>query len=509
MKLDFVIKNIFICNGVSGDLVKADLGVHRSKIVMIAADIPPGDAASVFHGGGKLLCPGFIDVHSHSDISIFACPETTGKISQGVTSEIVGNCGLSAFPISSKNRSHLNKLYRNYGVKIDWDTHKSYSNRLSEVKPAGNIFSLCGYNTLRAAVAGYKREKLSRSDIYKMIGMLEMEMKGGGVGLSTGFLYVPGIFADKSELETIFSIFSSHRKPWATHLRSESKFLLESLEETFELALKSGIRKVHISHLKTAGRENWNKIDEVFRLVSRYSELGLNITADRYPYTESMTQLSSFLPEPFDQIDDVSLMKMMKKPAKEVEFMSRLAEKGDEIWLDRRIVSTAHCEFRRFSGDTFQKVSREVGRRPIEIVAELIKNDAPGTMVSSPGMNEDNMRRICCSDFICCGTDESARPFDYSIGRSHPRGFGSMPEFFKIVSRKLGICEAVRKMTSMPAKIFGLSKRGIIKEGYYADMVLIDPDKFSSTANFANPHSPAEGVIKVWVNGKESYPLIS
>ena len=506
MKLDILIKNVFVCDGVRNDLIKADVGIYGDKIASISMNISPGDANKTFDGDGKLLCPGFIDAHSHSDISILARTEATGKISQGITTEIVGNCGLSVFPISPKNHSHLNKLYKNYGVKIDWDTMQGYSTRLSVAKPAANIFSLCGYNTLRAAVAGYKRKKLKTPDKQEMIGKLEMEMKKGTVGLSTGFIYVPGIFADKKELETVFSVFSGFNKIWTTHLRSESKFLLESLEETFELALKTGVKKVHISHLKTAGCENWSKIHEVFRLVSMYSQMGLTITADRYPYTESMTQLSSFLPEPFDQIDDVTLMKMMSDPARNAEFLSKLAEKGDEIWLDRRIVNTGHCGFRRFSGETFQKVSRAVGRRPIEIVADLIKNDAPGTMASSPGMNEDNMRRICRCDFVCCGTDESARPFDYSLGRSHPRGFGSMPEFFRIVKEKLGICEAVKKMTSMPANIFGLSKRGIIREGYFADLVLIDPDKFSSTANFANPHTPAEGVAKVWVNGKETYP---
>ncbi len=237
----------------------------------------------------------------------------------------------------------------------------------------------------------------------------------------------------------------------------------------------------------------------------------MEITADRYPYTESMTQLSAFMPEPYSDMDDISLEKHLKDPAN----FAKLAEcletnRGESYWEGKRIVSTdtpmlnLDTEF----DNSIPALAKAASMSSAKLCASLLRDAARSSMASSSGMSRENMLKILSLPFVCCCTDESARPKDYSIGRSHPRGFGSFPEFFRLMQPLLGTGETIRKMTSIPAQIFGIASRGMLAEGFFADAVLFNPEELKhphNTANFANPHIPAEGIEKVWVNGIISY----
>ena len=543
---DFIIKNAMIADGGGDEPFKGAVAVLGNTILAVEPEIADDRAETVIDAGGLMLSSGFIDAHGHSDISLLAAPEAIGKITQGITTEIAGNCGLSVFPVTDKNREHLQELFSHYNVKIDWNNVSEYAAELAKCEPAINLASLCGHNTLRASVLGYENVLSESKDLELMEEGLRNSLKNGAIGFSTGLLYVPGKFADRNELYKLERIVAESEKIWTSHMRSEGNNLLEAMDELLGIAKKAKCGKVHISHLKTAGKANWHKLDDAFLRISQAGESGLELTADRYPYIESMTQLSAYMPSPYSDMDDIALMEHLQDSANFAKFIAILDRNlSNDDWERRRLVSTTakldnlgsvpyfdseyrvrkpdnlgsvpyfDSEYRvrspgpdpkllGFAGRNFIELAEMFGMPPSVICAELLKHDAPGTMASSKGMSAENMMHVLKQPYVCCCTDESARPEDFSLGRSHPRGFGSFPEFFRLMQPLLGAGETIRKMTSLPAEIFGLEQRGRVVPGYYADFVLFNPEKMChpvKVADFANPHTVAEGIEKVWVNG--------
>ncbi|HBC87014.1 MAG TPA: hypothetical protein DCZ94_08680 [Lentisphaeria bacterium] len=504
MDKDFIIRDALIIDGSGRAGTVGDVAVGKGKITAIGKNLP-STGINAIDAKGLVLSPGFIDSHGHSDVSVIAAPESTGKVSQGVTTEISGNCGLSVFPVTRHNREHLQDLYKQYDVKISWNDADDYSVLIDKVQPAINMSSLCGHNTLRAAVMGYGDLKPSLSQLNTMKTLLGMSICNGAAGLSSGFFYIPGKFSEKREIVLLLEELSRSNKPYTTHLRSEASLLVESIDEALDAVMKSGQKKLHISHLKTAGRENWHKIDAVFQRISQAHHNGIHLTADRYPYTESMTQLSSYLPEPYDRMDDIKLHEHIQDPAKFAEFTEALRRMPEERWKTLRIISTTAKFAEKGFGKTFAEFASMSEMNPWDICASILKDDTAGATAASSGMSEDNMIRILQQDYVSCGSDETARPLDYSIGRSHPRGFGSFPRFINIVRKGMSLEKAIRKVTSLPADIYNLHDRGRIVLDHAADLVLFDPDKLEDTADFAEPHKLSKGIMKVWVNGVLSY----
>ena len=503
--MSFLIKNAFIVDGTGTPGSIGDVLVEGERIKAAGQRLHPDLSTEIVDGEGLTLCPGFIDAHSHSDISILAAPEAYGKISQGVTTEIVGNCGLSTFPATRNNREHLQELYRNYGVEISWSSMGEYGEEVSRRNPAVNILALCGHNTLRAAVAGYEQRALSGQQQAEILELLNDSLRQGTAGLSSGLLYVPGKFSDTQELRRMLKMLADFKRPYTTHLRSEGNLLLEAIEEAVSACSGAGQRQLHISHFKTAGEKNWGKLDAALAAVAQASACGINVTADCYPYIESMTQLSMILPEPYDNMDDVAFQQFIADEQNFAAVCARLAEYPPHRWQTVRLVSAAVNGMDAFAGKTFEQIAAYMQTRPEKICAEILKADAAGAMAAFQGMSPENVKRIASLPFVSCGTDESARPEDYSIGRSHPRGFGAFPEFLTLLKDIMPLEEIIRKCTSLPAAVFGLKERGIIAPGAYADLVLLDPGHFNSPADFVCPHQTAQGVSSVWVNGNMSY----
>ena len=463
------------------------------------------DCEVVDCGGRGMLAPGFIDAHGHSDLSGAASPPCFGKIAQGFTTEISGNCGLSPFPLTEGNRGHLSDLYRQYGIALDWTDLNGYRDFLRHRGVKMKLEPLCGHNTLRAAVAGYAQQRLSAVQREEMERLLETAMEQGALGLSSGLLYTPGCFADREELASLLRVVARHDGVYATHLRSEGAQLLESLAETFDTVRAAGVRRVQISHFKTAGPANWAKLDAALKLMERARRDGIQVGCDRYPYVESLTQLSVVAPEPWGSWDDSTLSQWLADRGHEAEFLAALEAQGRD-WSQVRLASTAVAAYRRSAGMPFTAIAAVRGVGPERAVLELLREDAVGTMAAFRGMSEENLMRILALPECCCGSDESARPADDSIGLSHPRGFGSAPEFFRrLTAAGMPVGEVIRKLTGLPAARFGLRDRGLLRRGLAADLVWLDPERFRSGADFRTPHRPAEGVLGVWIDGCRVY----
>ncbi|MEA4862536.1 MAG: amidohydrolase family protein [Victivallaceae bacterium] len=508
--MNTLITNVTIIDGTGSAAREGELLFGDGVVKQVAyrrGEIGAGAAATTFDGRGLTLAPGFIDAHGHSDLSILAAPEAVGKISQGITTEISGNCGLSPFPITDLNREHLETLWKNYGEKLTWNDFAGYRRELVRRNVAINLYSLCGHNTLRAAVAGYETRDLSRAQLDRMRVLLLDALQHGAAGFSTGLLYSPGVYSSEAELLELAKVLAPFLRVYTTHLRSEGAQLLESVAESVRLCRGSGQRYLHISHLKTAGAANHYKIGELLEMIDRENADGnLAVTADRYPYVESLTQLSVALPPPYDRLDDVAVMSLLADPEKFSEAAAALASRGEDKLDSIRLVSTGHRPFQRFIGMKFIEIGNICFKPASLIIAELLKADATGSMAAFCGMSMDNLRRILRRKYVACGTDESARPLGYELGVSHPRGFGSMPKFMQMLMEEdFSLESALARMTSLPARIFNLSNRGVIAPDMAADMVLFDPDRFHSEATFAKPHTPASGVHTVWVNGRIRY----
>lgn len=511
MIADTLIENVLIADGSGTPAQYGAVLVHHGVIADVIYHkerMGASPAAERINGRELMLAPGFIDAHGHSDLSLLAAPEAIGKISQGITTEIAGNCGLSPFPITDNNREHLEKLWQGYGEKLTWHDYRSYRQTLLKRNPAINLYVQCGHNTLRAAVAGYETRQLSSEQLSTMKLMLLEMMQQGAIGFSTGLLYTPGLFSDENELVELLKVTAPFLRVYTTHLRSEGNKLIEAVTESIRLCRNSGQRYLHLSHLKTAGLSNHSKINQLLKLIDDTNLSGCPvITADRYPYIESLTQLSVALPSPFDELDDISLQMLLEDPEKFNEVVSALEQMDEQRLLNIRLVSTNSPQYRKFVGLKIMEISNITIKSGAWIVADILRQDAPGTMAAFSGMNKDNMLRILQQNYVTCGTDESARPKDFSLGVSHPRGFGSIANFIKYLCAEdtCSIEEAIARITSLPARIFNLANRGKIAPDMAADLVLFQPDRLQSNATFSSPHELTSGIDTVWVNGKIRY----
>ncbi|MBO4648825.1 MAG: amidohydrolase family protein, partial [Lentisphaeria bacterium] len=359
---------------------------------------------------GLAVSPGWIDVHAHSDASLFAAPEAFGKISQGVTTEISGNCGLSAFPVlTDEVREHLRTLYAAYDLSPDWTDFAAYAEALAVRGPAVNAAFLCGHNTLRANVSGYENRQLPAGALAQMQRILDSAMRQGALGLSTGLLYTPGCFSEEAELLALLRTAGERGGIYATHLRSEGDKLEEALAEAVRLAENAAL-PLQISHLKTALPRNWHKLDAVLSTIETARARGVRIGADRYPYTYSQTSLSIVLAAPYDTMTDAAIRSALQNDPAAYERARLELENSGRDWS--RVILTqsrAKCAA-GLAGKTVLEAAGLCSMTPAELVMEILREDAPGSMAAFGGMSEENLRRILERDWVGCGTDETARP---------------------------------------------------------------------------------------------------
>lgn len=499
--MDVFFERVTIFDGRGSRPVTGDLLTRGDRIAAIG-DMPPPPGAVRIDGRNLALMPGFIDAHGHSDLSLAAAPEGFSKISQGITCEISGNCGLSPFPLTEHNRPHLTELYRQYRVPLTWSGLTEYRQMLTARGAVLPLLPLCGHNTLRAAVAGYERARLLPEERHQMRRLLEACLDEGAPGVSFGLLYVPGCFAGPDEWQELMQVAARYDRIAAFHLRSEGNELLEALGETIAAARAAGLTRLHISHLKTAGKDNWHKWDAVQEMIGCARRDGMRISCDRYPYCTSATQFSVIAPGRFRQMDDSQLAAVLQDGAARRELIDGLMASGRD-WQGTILASTADPEWRQYSGRTIADIAAERQQHPAVTAAGILQADPLSATGAFCGMSPANLRRILALPYCCCGSDESARPADESIGRSHPRGFGSMPRFFRMMlADGFAMEEAVYRMTGLPAAIFQLADRGELAVGKRADLVLLDTGAFDSPATFAAPHLAATGVAGVWIGGR-------
>lgn len=521
--MDAIIRNGTVIDG-SGDVgFVADVGI-RGDTVEFVGDLSGCRAPVEIDAGGKLVTPGFIDAHAHSDAYLLIEPDAPSKISQGITTEINGQCGGSAAPRFGEARLSSDWASQVYprlqsGVLCagsepgpTWDSLASYRELFEAVRPAINTIQFVGHNTLRAGVIGYEARQATLPETEEMGRRLEEALDCGAWGLTTGLLYQPGKYSTPGEVSHLAARTAAKGGMYATHMRSEGDFLLESVDEVLALARETGIA-VEISHLKTSGRDNWSKIDALLEKIESARAEGIAVHSDRYPFLAAGTDLDVVLPDWAGAGGRDAEMARLADVQTRRRIVDELNASGRN-WSDCMIGGAWSELTAAFCGRTVAEAAAELGVTPGETVCRFIEADKTRTGAFFFGMCIGNLHRIYEKEWVMPGSDASLRAPYGPLGSDypHPRAYGTMPQFFRLLTGRVdGFAriasrqETVRRMTSLPAAAFGIKRRGLLRKGCFADIAVWDEERFENTALYSRPHSFCTGVEAVFVNGTLSY----
>lgn len=501
---DFLIKDAMVFDGVRFSGFRADVGIRGDRIAEVG-DLRDREASQLINGKDLVLAPGFIDTHTHSDFNPTVYPDLENKLLQGVTTEIVGNCGMSAAPIIGPHAQEIRKVWSREGVaipkKLAWTTYAEYRSRLESKGLNTNFAGLAGHGNIRSAVMGLSPQPASQSNIEDMKKILSQAMAEGAIGISFGLVYLPGIYAKEDEIVELCREAARHSGICAFHMRSESAELLESIEEVIEIAKKAQAG-VQISHLKAAGKANWPKIDEAILLMDRARLDGVRLAADVYPYTASFAELGVILPD--DLFERKDREAYFKDPANREEILAKLRgyyEGKMMKWDTVMIATTARKSFRTYEGKTIKEIATEKNQEAERVLVDILAGNSFEVSAYTFSQSPEVVDKVLKYSYSAIGSDSIAD----GSRRPHPRAWGTFPKVLRetVSERKLlQMGDAIRKMTALPAEHFRLKDRGKIQPGYYADLVLFDPQSFTDPATYQEPKAPAKGVEWVFVNGE-------
>ena len=508
-KTDILIRGGLIYDGSGGEPFIGDIGVTGDKITYQGPSRGT-EAETIIDAEGLAVTPGFIDTHSHSDFTLVADPRAEGKLCQGITTEVEGNCGMSAAPLFHKAFEKREEDLRELGITQRWSTLKEYFALVGAQGLGVNIAMLAGHGNIRGSVVGYDDRRPAAKDVLEMSRLLRETLNDGAIGLSTGLIYPPGIYSDTEELIALAGVLRDADLIYTSHMRSEGTTLDEAVDEVIRIGRQAGAR-VHISHIKTAGPQNWHKAERVISKLHEGVNAGVRITCDRYPYTASSTDLDSLLPSWAFAGGNDEEMRRLRDDTERARIAAALSKQtaAEDYWKKVMVSSVGSEKNSWMEGRTIAEISVRLGRSELDTVCSLLLEERLRVGAIFFSMSEENLRKFLSLPFCMIGTDSSARCFDGPTrqGKPHPRGFGTFPRLLGKYVRDEGLLtleEAIRRATMLAAKTFGLERRGEIRENNYADLVVFDPRKIVDNATFEAPFRPPDGIHHVIVNGVEA-----
>lgn len=509
---DLLIQNALIYDGDGGPPYQGDLAVRGEKIVATADRNrnPDGlriEAETVLDGTGLIATPGFVDVHSHSDMHVLINPNSESKIHQGVTTEIIGQCGYSAFPLRGKFFEEEREESAQLGLDVDWHDAAGYFARLEQVQPAVNLASFIGHGNVRSSVMGFDDRPPVKDEMAAMQREIDEAMEAGAFGLSTGLIYTPGMFSDVDELTRLARAAAQHGGMYASHVRGEGDTLLEAGEE-FLAIVRGAECQGQFSHLKASGKRNWGKVSRLIGNIEEANADGVRVRFDKYPYIASSTGLASLLPRWVrDGGRDATLERLADTGLRaRIIQESEQENEGCDGWASVIICGAGAEEYERFQGWSIAQIAGELGISSGEVYIEFLTKSRLQTSICNFTMSQEETDMAVLHPLGMIGSDSSCQaPYGVLSQHSpHPRAYGTFGKFFREYVRErklLKLEEAIAKVTSLPCETFGLRSRGRLAAGYHADVVLIDWPKYQDRAEYASPHIYCDGVKAVIVNG--------
>ncbi len=509
--LDVVIQGGQILDGTGAQARQADVGILGDRIAMIG-DLSNVSAVRTLNVASRFVAPGFIDMHTHTDETVFLNPQMESKIQQGVTTEVTGNCGDSAAPLYGAAYDTLRKSLQEYGnIPLSWHSMGEYLDRVKEMGISTNYVTLVGYGTLRASVMGYAMRSPSSEELTRIQQLLSQSLEEGAWGISTGLIYPPCSYAGMDELVAVSRVAAGHGGIYTSHIRNEGDRLLVAVEEALTIGKQAGI-PVQLSHHKAAGKRNWGKVQQSLEQIEKARSEGVVACADQYPYIASSTGLSTVLPDWAHEGGRGPLVQRLQ----DRETRARIAEEVrserpgwenpavDSGW--HNIVVVGAKSDRALQGQSVWQIAENKRLDPVETSFNLLVENEGDVQVVIFSMCEEDVQAVMKKDWVFVGSDSTARAPTGPLSevRCHPRTYGTFPRLLGRYVRELRVVtweQAIAKMTSGPARMLGLDRRGVLKEGNLADIVVFDPESIADTATFTDPHQFPRGIDYVFVNG--------
>jgi N-acyl-D-amino-acid deacylase len=493
---DLVVRGGNVIDGTGAAAVEMDVAIQGGRFAAVGKRLA-GKGAVEIDARGLAVAPGFIDIHSHGDGSLFADPRSESVIRQGVTTIVVGQDGSSRFP--SRRSGDEEGGYASY---------TALNSAIDRLPSSVNVASMIGLGTLRAIVVGEDDRPATSGELERMTAMVRDAIAAGACGASSGLEYTPGAFASREELSALCAPLAGARLPYATHMRNEDDRLLDAIDESIDVARRARC-PLQISHLKTQGPRNWGKLDEVFGRIEQARRGGMDITFDRYPYIAYQTGLTNLFPVWSRDGGTAAFLRRLDDPATADRVRRETLAKVELIggWDNVLISSAGRGGDSTASGKRLGAYAKTRGVDPYEAATALLRASNGGTGMVGFAMSEDNLERILahplgmvCSDGGAFATDGPSRR-----GSPHPRGLGTFPRVLGRYVRErkaLTLEQAVHKMTGAPAARIRLADRGRIATRLAADLVVFDPATVIDKATYEDPFQYPEGIQAVVVNGQ-------
>ncbi len=507
---DLILKNGLIVDGTRTKPYKADLCIKDGKIVGISkAD--ETDAKEILDVSGLAVSAGFIDIHSHSD----ACPlvdyEPESKLYQGVTTEIVGNCGISILPSSPERQKAVEEYFFSElelpAGDLTLDGIYSLSDYARAVKEHGcssNYGLLVGHGTLRGAVMGFDDCDPSPEEMEALKDRLAKELQAGAFGMSLGLIYPPSAFCKTDELVELAKVLREYDALLTVHMRNEGPKVFEAVDEMIDITRRSGAH-LQISHLKLMGKAQWGRSEELLAKIEAARKEGLDITCDQYPYTATSTSMTALLPHWAHDGGVSALIGRLTDPDRSLkdETLAEMERRGGP---SKVMVSSTHGHHAEWEGKTVAEISKELHMDPVDTVIYVLSQCNASVACIYFCIDEADMLRIMKDMNIAIGSDGYGFSYDRSITNTepHPRSFGTFPRFLRLAREHdlMPLEDAVYKLTALPAKILGLKDRGVLSEGTAADITVFDPEGVQDLSDFTDSVKKPAGIKHVIVGGE-------
>lgn len=501
---DILVKNGTVIDGTGSVGKKLDIAIEKGKIAAIGPDIS-GKALKTVNAREKFVTPGFIDIQNHSDSywSLFDEPEQASLLSQGITSIIIGNCGASLAPLMNQESiKTIQKWHNLTGINLNWASMAEFLQMLGTIPLGVNVGTLVGHATLRRGLTGDQVRGLTSDEMKIMDKILHDGLNAGAFGLSLGLVYAHEVNSTIAELQEIVGNLKPANKYLSVHLRSEGSHILESIDEVIELADANQI-PIKISHIKIRGKKNWPLFDRVMNKLEVAYHQGLKISFDVYPYSTSWSVLYTYLPKWAYEGGRTQILSMIADQMSRRKILDSLRDQTEEL---KNIIVAEASGNSNFIGKTLGQIGANQSVSVEEAVLNIIAATSAQVIVFDHNLSDEQVEMFCSSPLSMIATD-GAGFNQKSAGLVHPRCFGTMPRFLKMVREKklLKWEQAIKKLTSDPANLLGLTDRGVLAKNNAADMVIFDPQTITDKADYKNPDLLSEGIDMVLVNGKFGY----
>lgn len=506
-KYDVLITGGMVIDGTGAAAISADVGIIGDQVVEMGS-LRDNGSKRVIDATGMIVCPGFIDIHSHTDLALLVNPKAESKIRQGVTTEVAGQDGGSLAPLTDTQLKGLQEGYgARYEVDINWKDFTGLFATLRKNQIGVNFISFVGQGTIRRLVVGNKNVRATARQIDVMKALVEQALSEGAWGLSSGLEYTPGSFANEDEIAELGKVTRSFDGIYATHMRNEDDRLIEAVEEAIHIARKAEI-PLEISHFKASGKRNWDKISQAFEIIEKANAEGMDITLDRYPYIAYQTTLRNLFPTRYRDGGTDAFVKRLQTPALLARMKRAALAKIDMLgdWSAVMITSVSKEEHQVHIGKRVSEIVAESKEDPFEFVRQLLINENGSVGMVGFGMSEEEIKSVLTHPLVMIASDGGAAATYGPLSETtpHPRYYGTFPRVLGKYCRDdrfFDLPTAVHKMTGMPAQRLGLKDRGKVDVGLAADLVVFNPDTVIDRADFMNPHQYAQGIDYVLVNG--------